>query len=464
MHEAPSVTRPDRITHGGLVRLLADAAREKVVPTYVPSFGGRPAPAEWPTAAIGDVEGRSVLDIGCNLGHRCFEAVRLGARQVVGIDCNPVRIAQAEALAERLGAPVRFIHMDADRELPTGGFDIVLCPNVLQRSRDPLSLLRRLARITRDVLVLEFPDVGSSAAGAFLRELRRRGRTARRIDDLPVVLVGRDGPSLFVEEERFYFTRSSLRHLLVNHLAAFARVDFAASQKGSCLAVARRRRIGHLLVVAGAGGSGKSTLIRGLAEATLPAALRDRLGPVAPGSWREVAPVDHTELNESEIANLVLHYDFSRVYYRNLSFERDEAFRLLDDAQQVTCITVWCDPAQLLARAAARLAEIDAAGLNRRRESVARRAWRRVWPPARLVAERQARRATNLRWTLDLYRDPHAVAALYRSWLAFCDRRIAGPHWVADMTDGPAVLREREGWEPPPTPATPTAIEGSGVA
>lgn len=61
---------------------------------------------------LGDLTGHNVLDIGCNAGYMSFEAKRLGAARVLGVDSNlgatTSFLDQAEFCREILGLDVEF--------------------------------------------------------------------------------------------------------------------------------------------------------------------------------------------------------------------------------------------------------------------------------------------------------------------------------------------------------------------
>ncbi len=63
-------------------------------------------------ADLGDLTGQTVLDIGCNAGYMSFEAKRLGAARVLGIDSNlgatTSFLAQAVFCRDVLGLDVEF--------------------------------------------------------------------------------------------------------------------------------------------------------------------------------------------------------------------------------------------------------------------------------------------------------------------------------------------------------------------
>lgn len=51
-----------------------------------------------------DLNGKSVLDLGCGYGHNCIDFVRRGAKRVVGIDIseNMLEVAKAESADEKI--------------------------------------------------------------------------------------------------------------------------------------------------------------------------------------------------------------------------------------------------------------------------------------------------------------------------------------------------------------------------
>lgn len=58
----------------------------------------------WTSERLGDLEGRTVLDIGCGSGPYLVEALRRGARQVMGVDPAPHMLALARERLHRAGA------------------------------------------------------------------------------------------------------------------------------------------------------------------------------------------------------------------------------------------------------------------------------------------------------------------------------------------------------------------------
>lgn len=106
--------------------------------------------------------GARVLDVGCNAGYCSFEAERLGAARVVGVDAVSRHIAQANFVREVLGSQAEFRQMSAyDLNSDVGKFDIVLFMGVIYHCRHPLLVLDHLRSVTAGLLAVEwatFPD------------------------------------------------------------------------------------------------------------------------------------------------------------------------------------------------------------------------------------------------------------------------------------------------------------------
>jgi tRNA (mo5U34)-methyltransferase len=96
-----------------------------------------------------DLEGWSVLDIGCNAGYYAFEMKRRGAAQVVGIDSDPQYLRQARFAGAQLGMDVDFRERSVyEVAALQQRFDLVLFMGVLYHLRHPLlalDLLRQYA-------------------------------------------------------------------------------------------------------------------------------------------------------------------------------------------------------------------------------------------------------------------------------------------------------------------------------
>lgn len=99
------------------------------------------------------VQGRSVLDIGCNAGFYSIEMMRLGARSVMGIDSDERYLAQAQLAASVSGYDITFRKLSVyDVGLIRQRFDLVLFMGVIYHLRHPLLALDRIYEHVADDL------------------------------------------------------------------------------------------------------------------------------------------------------------------------------------------------------------------------------------------------------------------------------------------------------------------------
>jgi tRNA (mo5U34)-methyltransferase len=112
-----------------------------------------------------NLEGRSVLDIGCNAGFYCIEFKRRGAGRTVGVDSDPRYLAQAKLAAEVAGVDIEFVQLDVyETALLRERFDIVLFMGVLYHLRHPLLALDLLREhVVSDLLIFQSMLRGSEA-------------------------------------------------------------------------------------------------------------------------------------------------------------------------------------------------------------------------------------------------------------------------------------------------------------
>jgi 2-polyprenyl-3-methyl-5-hydroxy-6-metoxy-1,4-benzoquinol methylase len=99
--------------------------------------------------------GARVLDVFCANGAFSFEAARLGAREVVGVDYDPPRLECARFIsalvAEALPVAPSFVAGDVYHlpELVDAPFDVTMALGGLYHVADPVLVLDNLRRVTR---------------------------------------------------------------------------------------------------------------------------------------------------------------------------------------------------------------------------------------------------------------------------------------------------------------------------
>ncbi|HBT00120.1 MAG TPA: TIGR04290 family methyltransferase [Citreicella sp.] len=102
-----------------------------------------------------DLQGRSVLDIGCNAGFFALEMKRRGAGRVLGIDSDPHYLRQAEFAVAEAGEDIELRQMSVyDIGRLKERFDLVLFMGVFYHLRHPLLALDMIHEHVADDLLL----------------------------------------------------------------------------------------------------------------------------------------------------------------------------------------------------------------------------------------------------------------------------------------------------------------------
>jgi tRNA (mo5U34)-methyltransferase len=143
-----------------------------------------------------DLEGRSVLDVGCNAGFYSLEMKRRNAGRVVGIDSDPLYLRQARFAAEQSGLEVEFRQLSVyEVGKLQESFDLVIFMGVLYHLRHPLLALDLLhEHVVGDQMLFQCLQRGDER----IPELEENYDFAEwSIFDRP------DFPKLFFIEERY---------------------------------------------------------------------------------------------------------------------------------------------------------------------------------------------------------------------------------------------------------------------
>jgi tRNA (mo5U34)-methyltransferase len=119
-----------------------------------------------------DLQGKSLLDVGCNAGFYAVEAKRRGAARVLGVDAQRHQIRQARFVRRALGLDIEFEKLSVYDLDPrsTGQFDITLALGLIYHCKHLVLALERLFHITRELLILEtaiFPPERSPGSFAY---------------------------------------------------------------------------------------------------------------------------------------------------------------------------------------------------------------------------------------------------------------------------------------------------------
>lgn len=357
------------------------------------------------------IEGKSVLDIGCFLGYFCHEAVRRGASRVVGIDVDEDRLSQARKIADCLGMDIEFRLLDIETGDLAEQFDVVLMLNILHHLRNPITVLDKVIAHTKERLILEVASPASARPMKLLKSMGASWWVRRRLERLPLIVVGRNWAVNRGNEQKFFFTPSALTHLLMSHRNSFSRLELTASRfKKRYIGVAWKRHIENLIIVGGATGSGKSTLLNRLRQGEFPEIAKE-IGINSVDNWMFSDVARIKDIPDERINNAILHYDILRAFKNDTyKYSREQGIDVLDCAKQCKVVTIWCDPEVMCQRCEAKL-----------------RKHMRHW---------HKRRLKNV---VALYKEGDRLSLQYEKWVDFC-RQKGTQLFFLDCTDEPCLL------------------------
>ncbi len=117
-----------------------------------------------------DIEGKSVLDVGCSYGFFLHEAKRQGAKTCVGIDHDVVMMRLAREINEIIDDGVILLENDAKTAELDKKFDLVLMLNIMHVFNiEPQAkeVVEKYLRLTRDLLVISHDRTNTSFLDGF---------------------------------------------------------------------------------------------------------------------------------------------------------------------------------------------------------------------------------------------------------------------------------------------------------
>jgi len=108
----------------------------------------------------GSLEGKRVLDLGCNAGFWSLLAAQAGCDFVLGVDGRQMHVDQANLVFEANEIdPDRYSFVRSDlyqADLESyGPFDVVLCLGLLYHVSKPVELFEKISRVNTDILVID---------------------------------------------------------------------------------------------------------------------------------------------------------------------------------------------------------------------------------------------------------------------------------------------------------------------
>jgi tRNA (mo5U34)-methyltransferase len=184
------------------------------------------------------LEGRSVLDCGCNCGECLFWAKEIGAGKCYGFDAREHWIAQGRFLAEHSQLPSDDVTLEVRDlyEVPAIGldpFDVVLFHGLLYHLPDPVTGLKIAGDLAKELIVVSTSTVSGLPDGLLVVRQESRTQLLSGIHGLnwfpsgPEVIVRILAWIGFVEWKLLWWTKEAG--------AGLGRLELLASKKSGLL-------------------------------------------------------------------------------------------------------------------------------------------------------------------------------------------------------------------------------------
>ena len=400
----------------------------------------------------GSLKGKSVLDVGSYLGYFCLEAAQRGASRAVGWEISEERVRQAQTLAEIKGLPVEYVRKDIEKTEVEEQFDVVLGLNILHHMANPISVLDRLIRLTREILILEMASLGhhdrAKLGISFLKSFF--------VSRTPSIIAGRGSTSSpFNEERKYFITQRALENMLKFQRHHFAKIEFIKSDfKNRYIVKAYKRRIKHLVIVAGPTASGKSTFIDNLKTDAYPN-VNKTLGVGSFQQWDSIGANDLWKNEKTEMEGLIFHYDTLRPWGRSAkTHDRDEALHIVQGADRTSIITVYAEPGRLKQQIqAGEFVEKEPTTFKGKIRHLIRKALRIkicrtlfhipfLGKRLKILSQIARKRHYRIR---EIYTDPQKTKAFYKWWFDFTLQLNPNDNIIASTKDDCAIYPVEEG-------------------
>ena len=143
----------------------------------------------------GSLQGRRVLDLGCNAGYFSLAAIEAGAQFVLGVDIDADFVEQAKLVFELKGVDsqrYRFERGDVFERAFERDFDVVLCLGLFDHVDRPVELFEAIAASGAELVVI---DSEVSRARSSLFEVSRIYHTRNVVGDGLVLIPSRQALS-----------------------------------------------------------------------------------------------------------------------------------------------------------------------------------------------------------------------------------------------------------------------------
>ncbi len=124
-----------------------------------------------------DLQGASLLDVGCNAGFFSVLARLRGAGRILGVESVDFFAAQAEYIRSIWQMDIEYRLMDAhDIGLIDETFDLVMFAGILYHLKNPLLVLEEVGRRCRDAVVVETEVIPEDPRNLIIARIGGRGQ------------------------------------------------------------------------------------------------------------------------------------------------------------------------------------------------------------------------------------------------------------------------------------------------
>jgi tRNA (mo5U34)-methyltransferase len=166
----------------------------------------------------GSLEGKRVLDLGCNAGFWSLQAIEAGADFVLGVDGRKMHVEQANLVFEAKGVErsrYRFEEANIFTHDFTEQFDIVLCLGLMYHISKPVELFEIMGKVKAELVVIDTSV--SFAPSSFFEVSRDRNMDdPRNAIDYEIVLVPTRGAVIELAAQ-FGYETVRLAHYMTDY-------------------------------------------------------------------------------------------------------------------------------------------------------------------------------------------------------------------------------------------------------
>jgi len=176
------------------------------------------------------VKNKSVLDVGCKYGYFCHEALKRGASKVTGVEISEENVKVARGVVVLWNRNIEIRNSDFMLIPDSETYDIVLFLNVMHHIISPVTAMRKLSEIAKELVIVEFPTIFDSHTKLSI------------IKKFIMKSFFSNDPFMFIGKKKYhrtwYFSKNAFINLFVKQMNIFMKIDFKKSprKKGRLIA------------------------------------------------------------------------------------------------------------------------------------------------------------------------------------------------------------------------------------